>query len=238
MRIRTTKPAFFKSVDIAELQIPTRLHFIGVWSYVDDEGRGLDDPRLLKAELWPLDDKITTKSIERMQDELAGHGRIVRYCADGRSYFEVVNWHQHQKINKPQASRIPPPPFPTDSGNVPGTGTEDSRLEGKGKDRKGTIAPTERRDELFEVVAEVCDIDWHELTDSARGSLNKAVAQLRALHPDPDEVRRRAANWTYETRLTPPALAKHWPELSKRFAPKASSNGHGEDLPSPKVVFG
>jgi hypothetical protein len=94
---------------------------------------------------------------------------------------------------------------------------EGNREQGTGK---GTgVAPRER-DALFEIVADVCGIDWHELTDSARGSLNKAVAQLRAIGVDPDDVAYRAGNWPYDDiPLTPPALAKHWPSLSKE--PKA-----------------
>ena len=76
------------------------------------------------------------------------------------------------------------------------------------------IAPRER-DALFETVAEVCKIDWHELTDSARGSLNKAVAQIRAVKGTPEEVRARAARWGWQVPLTPPALAKHWPALQQ-----------------------
>lgn len=76
-----------------------------------------------------------------------------------------------------------------------------------------SIAPTSRRDELFEAVAEVCEIDWHELTPSARGSLNRAVADLRGVGAVRVEVFRRAANWNYDVPLTPPALSKHWPAL-------------------------
>jgi hypothetical protein len=73
-----------------------------------------------------------------------------------------------------------------------------------------------RRDELFEAVADACGIDWqNDLTKSARGSLVKAVKDLRAVGADPQEIRRRAALWPYEVTLTPSALAKHWPLLAR-----------------------
>ena len=79
------------------------------------------------------------------------------------------------------------------------------------------MAPTgRRRDELFEAVAASCGVDLTRLTDSARGALNKAVAQLRGVHADPGEVAPRAAAYhrIYPTiALTPVALAKHWPQL-------------------------
>lgn len=96
-------------------------------------------------------------------------------------------------------------------------------VERKGKG-KGNIALARSRDELFEVVAEVCGIDWGELTDTARGALNKAVAQLRALEASPEEIRRRAANWPYDVPLTPPGLAKHWPALGTARASGSRPN--------------
>lgn len=71
------------------------------------------------------------------------------------------------------------------------------------------------RDELFEAVAEACDIDWHDLTKSARGQLNRAVRELRAVDATPAEVHRRAAEYLrrWAVDLTPTALAKHWPRL-------------------------
>lgn len=87
-----------------------------------------------------------------------------------------------------------------------------------------------RRDELFEAVAEACGIDWHDLTRTARGSLNGAVGQLREVGATPDEVRRRAQHWPYDVALTPPGLAKHWPALAT-VRPKASATArHGQSL--------
>lgn len=79
------------------------------------------------------------------------------------------------------------------------------------------------RDELFEATAEVCGIDWQrDLTDHARGPLNTAVKQLREVGATPAEVRRRAQNWPglfERATLTPPALAKHWPQLERAKPP-------------------
>ncbi|MGH9089994.1 MAG: helix-turn-helix domain-containing protein [Acidimicrobiales bacterium] len=73
-----------------------------------------------------------------------------------------------------------------------------------------------RRDALFDAVAEVCGIDPSELTSSARGATNRALADLRSVGATPEDVRDRAATYrrTYpRTTLTPSALAKHWPAL-------------------------
>lgn len=72
------------------------------------------------------------------------------------------------------------------------------------------------RDELFDAVVEVCGIQPTELTPTARGGLNRAVADLRRVGADPQGIRERAAAYhrRYKSAtLTPPALAKHWPQL-------------------------
>lgn len=77
-----------------------------------------------------------------------------------------------------------------------------------------------KRDELFDVVAEVCGIDPGTLTPSARGAVNRALAELRGVGADPVDVRRRAAIYGRRyphASLTPPALAKHWPQLHESF---------------------
>jgi len=157
-RIRQIKPEFWSSLSIGALDRLTRLHFIALWNYVDDDGRGIDDPRLLKAQCFPLDDDLTTAEIDDYQAQLERHGRIVRYEVAGRRYFSVVNFAEHQYVQKKVASKLPPPPteptkapvsvrapdndehppepLPEDSGSPTEPEPEDYRLywgKGKGK---------------------------------------------------------------------------------------------------------
>lgn len=136
MRIRTIKPGFWTSLAITCHHPMTRLHFIGLWNYADDEGRGIDDPRLIKSALWPMDDKVTASKVERMQEELAQAGRILRYTDGERPYFVIVHWSEHQRVEKPQLSTIPPPDAPECSVITPGIVQDASRLEGKGSGRE------------------------------------------------------------------------------------------------------
>lgn len=112
-RIRSLKPTFFTSEDVAALSLPARLTWIGLWTYADDHGRGKDNARLVKAAVWSLDDERSIDDVEAYLTELAAAGRIVRWVVNGRPYFAVVNWHLHQAINRPKASTIPKPPRST-----------------------------------------------------------------------------------------------------------------------------
>lgn len=108
-RIRSIKPEFFTSLSIADLDLTARLTFIGLWTQCDDEGRCVDDARLIKAALWPLDDRTAADVDEDLQ---AIHRAmlIVRYTVEGRRYLAVRGWREHQRVNRPTPSRIPPPP--------------------------------------------------------------------------------------------------------------------------------
>lgn len=152
-RIRTVKPEFFTSLTIASLTVEARLTFIGLWTHSDDEGRCVDDTRLIRAALWPLDDR-SFGDVEKDLSALADASLIVRYQVSGKRFLAVAGWSEHQKINRPSKSRLPPPPhrpeppptsvnsgFTEGSLHPHGDDTEDSLGERKGKEQgtgKGT----------------------------------------------------------------------------------------------------
>lgn len=116
-RIRSIKPQAFTSESLAEVSVHARWTFAGLWTYVDDEGRGKADPRLIKGQIWPLDDDVTSKDVASYIDELEAGGMVCRYEVDGRTYLHVVRWHEHQSINKSTRSKLPC--CPTHSPNDP-----------------------------------------------------------------------------------------------------------------------
>jgi hypothetical protein len=148
LRIRTIKPAFWTSQDVATLPDDThRLLFVGLWNYVDDEGRGADDPRLIKAALFPLNDAIRPADIDAMLWRLPS---VVRYGADDRDYLAISTWDEHQKISHPKPSDIPPPDKGKRRRRLHGTLLEPSGLEveqgtGKGSGREGNGVETAAR---------------------------------------------------------------------------------------------
>ena len=113
MRIRSIKPEFWSSPDIAALSDADRLLFIGLWSYVDDHGRGRDDVALIVAALFPHDMVANPRdTVAKVRDGLARLSEanlIHRYTVASRAYFLVTGWGKHQRVDKPKASRIPKP---------------------------------------------------------------------------------------------------------------------------------
>lgn len=123
-RIRTIKPEFFTSATVARLSYRARLTWQGIWTQVDDGGRMRYDPRVLAGAIWPQEDEVTWREVTSDVDELLVAGVVVTYGPEGE-YLAVTNWHEHQRINKPTASKVPPPPRRDDSGSTPGVVTEE-----------------------------------------------------------------------------------------------------------------
>lgn len=144
-RIRTIKPEFFTSLTVADLPLTARLTFIGLWTHVDDAGRCVDDPRLIKAAVWPLDD-CTASDVESDLKALTESSLITRYTLKRKRYIAVTGWTEHQRINRPTDSKLPAPedadptpPEPVtrnngDSVSAHAQLTEDSPQERKGRE--------------------------------------------------------------------------------------------------------
>lgn len=111
MRIRSIKPEFWRSEDIAALPWEVRLLFIGLWSYVDDNGVGRDDERIIRAELFALDEDLSESSLRVHGGLKLLHARnlIDRYTVQGKPFLHIRTWDRHQKINRPSPGRYPLP---------------------------------------------------------------------------------------------------------------------------------
>lgn len=106
-RIRTIKPEFPQSESMGRVSRESRLCFIMLWTIADDEGRLRGNSRMLASLLYPYDDDAK-KHIDGWLDQLSSEGCIARYEVDGTSYVQILKWREHQKIDKPSASKIPP----------------------------------------------------------------------------------------------------------------------------------
>lgn len=111
MRIRSIRPEFWSSEDVAAMDWNTRLVYIGLWSYVDDNGVGRDLERLIVSDLFPLDESLSESSlrVHGALKHLKTAGHITRYKVNGKPYLHITAWETHQKINRPSPGRYPLP---------------------------------------------------------------------------------------------------------------------------------
>ncbi len=106
-RGRWIKPSLFSSLTVTRWPVPVRWTFVGLWTYCDDYGRGRDEPRLVKAEVWPLDDTVTVKKVTEHLAQIEKTGPLCRYKVDGEDYLHITSWGEHQKVSNPTTSTIP-----------------------------------------------------------------------------------------------------------------------------------
>lgn len=113
LRIRSIKPEFWRSPDIAQLGVFTRLLFIGLWSYVDDHGNAPADTALIAADLFPhdlsRDPHAVLTECSRSTQELENAGLIGRYEVRKRCYLHIISFDKHQKFNRRSDPKYPGP---------------------------------------------------------------------------------------------------------------------------------
>lgn len=201
MRIRSIKPEFWRSDDVAALSIEDRLLFIGLWSYVDDSGIGVDKTAHICADLFAPDleanpPEVFARVTGGLQN-LAERGLILRYEADGKPYLYVTNWEKHQRIDKPSKRRFPTPDegkhrssggSREDSGRAtekvaPGAGEQGNRGTGEQEDLLSSAdAPDERTPPRHPYSQDFLDWWEHYPRKESKGAAFKAWKQIKDRH--------------------------------------------------------
>lgn len=107
-RSRNIKPGFFKNYELADAGPLAQLLFAGLWTLADREGRLLDRPRLIKAELFPYYDC----DVNRYLTVIARLGNIQRYVhqhnGENVHIIQVVKFLEHQSPHHTEkASTLP-----------------------------------------------------------------------------------------------------------------------------------
>lgn len=161
--------------------------------------------------------------------ELEATGYLVRSKerrSDGTyEHFATV----HERPVCPE-SDSPTLDLPTSENRTVSSTQEEVPIQDQESGGSDSSTPAKRpRDVLFETIAEVCGIDWQNLTRSARGSLNRAVAEIRPLWDGTEQqVRRKAAEYRGrmpDAVLSANALAKWWPSLNGSVEHVAGGTG-------------
>ena len=157
MRIRSTKPEFWKSRRIASVPWDARLVLKGLESYVDDNGVGVDDIELIVSDVFPRDmfanPRETVARVSEAISQLHQAGLVHRYEAHGDRLLFISFWEDVQRIDKPGKGRNPRPDGTLDyrassiresvasppEGLAPGTGEQGNRGTGE----QGTCDPAD-----------------------------------------------------------------------------------------------
>ncbi|AOE43777.1 helix-turn-helix DNA-binding domain protein [Gordonia phage SpeedDemon] len=215
MRIRSTKPEFWRSETISRLDWSTRLVLKGIESYVDDNGVGKDSPVLFAADVFPHDlARDSRDTLARVEDgflQLAAAGILIRYEAAGEHLIYVDRWKTWQRIDRPNKGRFPRPDgtleFSEDvdresytntrEDSLPGTGEQGNR--GTGEQKSPSPPPS---------------------SESSPTPAESKEIELRGVEEDRPDVERvcgHLAQRMLDNGTRKPAITKSWRDEARRL---------------------
>lgn len=118
-RIRSIKPEIFASPQVMNLSRDSRLLFIGLITQADDDGRGVADPRKLKAAIFGGDDDISSARVLKLLAEIESQGLCITYDGNGHGrLYSLPTFREHQYVSHPRDSRYPAPPSRNGTGET------------------------------------------------------------------------------------------------------------------------
>ena len=139
MRIRTVKPEFWVHPVMSRLPYDTRILALGLLNVADDEGYFDADPDYIRGAVLFRED---SSNVRRMLDELSRSEWITLCGTAERRIGRVVNFRKHQRVDRPQPSRLKQYALDEDSTNVRRTLDDQSTQEqGTGKGKESPIVP-------------------------------------------------------------------------------------------------
>ena len=150
-RIRTIKPEFWTDERLAECSITSRLLFIGMLNFADDNGNLVYSAKRLKMQVFPADMVDT----QPLLDELLAHGLLIEYAVSNCAYLHIKGFSKHQVINRRTKSPIPQPEFieqASENNDQAGNNEDDSLsahgglTDGKEKEKEGKGEERETRE--------------------------------------------------------------------------------------------
>ena len=221
MRIRSILPKFYDSTDVGEMDWDTRLVFIGLWSYCDDNGVGRDVDALIAADLFPYDlsrhPRDTLARLSRGLQQLSDGCQITRYTVAGQPYLFINGWDAYQRIDRPAKPRYPRPTTEDavirDTLATPSRHPRETVATGEGeKGRRGEVStsPADAADGAFD--------EWWQAYPRKVGKGQARKAYTTALRKASDTVLLDAAR----------EFAKRTKDADPKFIPHPATWLNGE----------
>jgi hypothetical protein len=106
-RIRTIKPTHVNDKELANVSLQAHLLWVLSWCFSDDEGVIENDPLLLRSQIFPRRTDIRIEQVQQWIDQLIKARFVIPFDHEGQGYLLHRTFQTHQKIDRPQASKIP-----------------------------------------------------------------------------------------------------------------------------------
>jgi hypothetical protein len=106
-RIRTIKPQHVTDKELPNISLQAHLFWLLSWCFSDDDGVLENDPLLLKSQIFPRRNDIRVEQISQWIDQLTKARFMIPFSYNGEGYLLQRTFNVHQKIDRPQPSKIP-----------------------------------------------------------------------------------------------------------------------------------
>jgi hypothetical protein len=200
MRIRTIKPEFWQHPVMSRLPYDTRILALGLLNLADDEGYFSADTDYIRGAVLFRED---SSNVRRMLDELSRSGWITLCGTAERPIGRVVHFRKHQRVDRPQPSRLKQYALDESSTNDR-RALDDQSTQEQGKESNTPIVP--KGDENPEPPAE-----------KKPETLLRAMALFRMRPATPlDRSTRRA--WKLAAPAVTATSAAEWSRLEAYYA--------------------
>lgn len=130
-RIRTIKPDFWTSEQICNCKVLTRLFFIGMWNFFDDDGVHPISAFKLKNLIFPSEN-LSIECVNEMIEELKINNLLEEITFNDKQFWRITGWKNHQVINHHSSKYLKS--YPQDEIKTHVALREHSHTEGKGKE--------------------------------------------------------------------------------------------------------
>ena len=174
MRIRTVKEDFWKSETMASVEPFSRLMAIALLNFADDKGFFILNIPVIRGALFPFEEDSTNVRVAIQELSRIGYLRAGK-SEDGKDIGHIVNFSKHQRIDKPQTSKLEGlevewAVFQDHSKNVPGA--LPVGMERKGMDRKGKGSFSAEAEEIYKAYP------LKVAPDKAKAAIEKALKRV------------------------------------------------------------
>lgn len=85
---------------VSRLSLKSKLLFTWMIAHLDKKGRFFADPNIIKGQIIPFVNEISSKEIPKLLDEMSNHSLINLYEVSGHKYLEYIGFHKNQTINE------------------------------------------------------------------------------------------------------------------------------------------
>jgi hypothetical protein len=109
-RIRSIKPDALQHRKVGSLSDRAFRLWVALITQADDDGRVVADPEQLRVLGFGYHRDVTAEDVHLALAEIAKSGLIRLYTVRDVAYADFPSWRDHQRIDRPTPSKLPPPP--------------------------------------------------------------------------------------------------------------------------------